>query len=491
MKRVLISFLFLLLSCGKDNVRKSNLAPELFQRVQPQSGSQSEGVIRPQIDKINSAKIQFQGNLLKEFEFPNVVINSEIHFHKKWTYLAKLQKDQSDRQFDFPIDHIDRRLTLLRFHSLNQANQFTEFSWRDFSETSLKFDLNLKYLVSKKLSLRNVQIKLFAVDKNSKRYQVAEAPLLKYQVENEDVDLESGLFSPNYNYQLEFKLKPEMMYQALIGKVWFGLYVANMEVEAEGKKLNYKDLWSKEYNQERSWVKTDKLVSFPGKKEAPALLLELDQDVEYRNDGQVMFFSQTRSDESNKWKILKNDKFQYIAYFSKDDLESFEDESVVVNETEGFKGEGLVEIKGSVQSTSLVQENVILQSQVNQPRVCSRWTRFEKAECFDKDLSCHVTLNRSVVDLSREIEQSDLPGEFIKNRGVFYAHFQDLSKLSLPETELYPAVFGIVGVGHCPSQNEAGFRLPGFSPMSWMGEVGTRFDLKIVVKKPASFQLWF
>ncbi|TNE97082.1 MAG: hypothetical protein EP326_12115, partial [Deltaproteobacteria bacterium] len=235
MKRVLISFLFILVSCGKDNVRKSNLAPELFLRTQAQSESKSEGVIHPQIEKINSAKIQFQGSLLKELEFSSVVINSEVHFHKKWTYLAKLQKDQSDRQFDFPIDHIDRRLTLLRFHSLNQANQFTEFSWRDFSETSLKFDLNLKYLVSKKLSLRNVQIKLFAVDKNSKRYQVSEAPLLKYQVENEDVDLESGSFTPNYNYQLEFKLKPEMMYKALIGKVWLGLYVANMEVETEGK----------------------------------------------------------------------------------------------------------------------------------------------------------------------------------------------------------------------------------------------------------------
>ncbi len=491
MKLVLFFVILTLTSCGKDNVRKSSPYPDYLINQDNQSIEEKDWMIEPEFETFNEAKVSFLGEKIKTFTFKKIKFDKDIHFHKKWTYLAKLQNDQDSRYFNFPIDQIDRRLNLVRLHSINQANQFNAFSPSEFLEVELKLNLKMRYLAMRALNLKNVQIKLIVVDNEFKRYEMAEAPLLKYDSEYEELQLEKGVFVPNYDYDLTFKIKPDVMHQVLSGKLWMGLYVSNIDLETSKTATDYQTIWNKEYDKARTWIMDKKLNVFEGERDVQKLMSELDNFLELRNDGQVMYFLERRSNESGQWKVLKNGKFTYVTYISNEDLDSFEVELKEIQDWRNYEGTMLIEVEGHVQSTSLSTVSKVLTSTVDEPRTCTRWTRYDKRECIRKDLSCHVTLNKEVVNFSRPLKKEDLSDEFVQRDNVFYTLIDQASEIVLPETVMSSAVIGVVGVGHCPSRNEAGFSLPGYTPMSWAGEVGIRYDLKVVVKKPASFQLWF
>lgn len=489
MKYLFIIFSLILISCGKKNLKKSSYGMPLIPNQSIQE-VESEGIIHPKISLVEKAKMKFIGDSVFEKNFKEINIDADMYFKKKWTFLSKLNRDQDDRQFDFPIDEIDRRMTLLRLHSINQANLFHEFPFDDYKEVELKFNLKVSYETVKKLSLRNIQVKLFSLDNDFKRYELAESPLLKYDSENEDIEIEPGKFTPNYSYQLTFYLSPEEAYRILIGKRWLGLYLSNLEVEIDQKKYEYNTLWEEEFSKPRTWIYTDELKSFSGKKKAHDIMKELDPEIEFSNDLQVMYFSSRRSDTKGGWKVLKNNSYQYVSYISEEDY-NFYNEHIEVRLPEELQEKFLVEVKGKVIKTESIRKDHWLSAIVDKPRRCSRWTRFEKGECYDIDLRCHVSVDSVQQVESRLLKSLDLPKGFESRGEKFSMLTNDTKSIGLPKNDLSPVVLGIVSVGHCPSRNEAGFKLREYPKWNWVNELGTRYELQVVYKKPAAFQLWF
>jgi len=489
MKYLIIIFSMAFISCGKKNLKKASYGMPLIPNQSVQE-TEKEGIIHPKISSVENVELKFLGDTVFEKRFDEISIDADVYFKKKWTFLSKLNSEQDDRQFDFPIDEIDRRMTLIRLHSLNQSNLFRGFEYSTHKEVEIKFSLKVSYETIRKLSLRNVQVKLYSLDNDFKKYELAESPLLKYDSENEDLEIKPGEFTPNYSYQLTFYLSPEDTYKILIGKRWLGLYLSNMELEFNNKTQDYKNLWEKEFSKPKTWIESDGLKTFSGDRDAHEIMKEIDSEIEFSNDFQVMYFFERRSNSSGKWRVLKNEKFQYVSYISPNDHD-FGDEHIELQSPQGLEENFLVELRGHVTKTARKRKDQWFFAIVDKPRRCSRWTRFEKAECYDIDLRCHISIHSAQLLESRSLNVSDLPGGYEQRGDKFSILANDLKDIGLPQNNLNSEELGIVSFGHCPSKNEAGFKLREFPQWNWLGETGTRYELQVVYKKPAAFQLWF
>jgi hypothetical protein len=368
-------------------------------------------------------------------------------------------------------------MNIFRIHSLNEASLFASFPYQQFDEVEIGLTVRLGYQTAQKVFLRNIQVKLFSLDHEFKRYELSEAPLLKYNSENEDIELEKGKSSPNYHYQLKFRISPLDMYKILKGDRWPGLFLSNMEVEKKGKIKDYRDILKREFKKPKIWVHNQNITQFSAKNSVSEVMKKLDSEVEYRNDGRVMYFLKKRTGERGEWRVLKNGDFSYVTYITQNELNSFDINPIYIENLDQKSGQVIVETQGHLIETKVHQTQEQLTAEVDKPRICSRWTRHDlKGECEQVDLRCFTTLKRIETHVRKLPFESKL--------------LQDVSEFKTPKNQLRTLTVGIVGFGHCPARQHAGFKIPNYPQHSRTAEVGIKYELDVVFKRPATFQLW-
>ena len=453
--------------------------------------SENENIIQPHIEKINSAKVLFKGDEFENFSFSNIKSNADLYFHKMWVYLAKLQKEQDNRQFDFPIDGVDRQINLVKLQSLLQDHSFESFDWRKFDESKLSLKLNIKYDVNQSIYIRNIRFKLYLITPDMKKFNVSEAPLIKYDNEPEEIKLNPGLYHPKYEYKLDFDIAPESLSQILSGKAWLGLAASNIDIETSRGRIEFKDLVHSEYNSFRTWIKNDNNFIYSGGKSVSQVMKKIDPKIELRSNGDIESFLGKRNSKHKNWTVISNKKISYVTYLSDDELQSFDNKFSIIDDWKEWSGKAIVEASGVVHSTSLLKSVQTLQSKIDDPIECSRWTRFDKGECTTKDLSCDVTVQGEKNEYKRNLKPDDIGiSSYIIMGDFFLGYLDELNEIKIPENKFSSQKIGVISIGDCPSQSERGFKLPGFSPLYQMKNIGLFYDISLVVKKPAPFQLW-
>ncbi|MCO4795650.1 MAG: hypothetical protein KC493_18165, partial [Bacteriovoracaceae bacterium] len=406
MKNTLIIFTLLFISCGKENIRKNNLSHLLMN----QEKTKTQSLINPQIIKVNKGTVTYTGIKSKTFELNEVLVNSDKYFVKKWTYLSKLEEEQDSLQFDFPINHIDRRMNLVRLQSLNKTNLFKSFNPENYNNVELKFSIEMNYQAAKEMKIRDIQFKLYSLSNNFKKIELAEAPLLKYSNENEDLHLQKGSFKPNYSYQLVFKITPKQMTKLMNGSSWTGLYVSNFEIATRNKIVEYKNQWQNDYRQQKIFIlKDESLLEYSTDLEVNSFMKSIYPETEFHNDGTVMYFmgKRTYRESQRQWRKMKNNKQQFVGFFTSTDYKSFSNKEELVDKNQLSEGRVLVEIRGQKLQPAFIENSKILTSIVDQPRVCHRHTRWDKAECYEIDRSCHVRTRDEVSPKVFELNPND------------------------------------------------------------------------------------
>ncbi|MCO4794203.1 MAG: hypothetical protein KC493_10840, partial [Bacteriovoracaceae bacterium] len=278
------------------------------------------------------------------------------------------------------------------------------------------------------------------------------------------------------------------------GSSWTGLYVSNFEIATRNKIVEYKNQWQNDYRQQKIFIlKDESLLEYSTDLEVNSFMKSIYPETEFHNDGTVMYFmgKRTYRESQRHWRKMKNNKQQFVGFFTSTDYRSFSNKEELVDKNQLSGGRVLVEIKGQKLQPVFVENSKILTSVIDQPRVCNRHTRWDKAECYEIDRSCHVRTRDEVSPKVFELNPSDFENttliKFNGNLGMEISNYEDIKPMKY---EPVMKAIGVIGMGHCPSKEKRGFRLIEYPAMTSQRDVRIRYDLQLTYKKPAPFQLW-
>jgi hypothetical protein len=515
MYHIILSLLILtFVSCGKEKEAD-------FQPIHKELRREKLKHYLPelQLNEISNIKIVFENrNLIKEFGSTLEAEPQKDYFRRKLIYqsMVNLQnaidtkemiKNEEYDLYNIDLYNLKERLTN---KALIQNNE-------DLLDTgSLYFNLNLSF---KNLAYINtIQSIRFKVEVISKRdwskREIGYLKLKKFGDDNERL-LSRGtdIVTPRHNYKFSLNnIDKQILTQLLSGDSQLGISLHDLNFKAESGNIHEYSKTIKEFYENRNfiYVINGKSIDrfFKMKEESVYDTLSVyDSNLELSENKQIQFLRNVESklpkfttyDQikgeprgNGLWTMMLHEESpsNVFVYIESDILKKVETfNKVWMHEENNFKELSLSNIEnkkilissqGLIHTPQLKESVSFQQSTVTNPNVCERHRRFDKGECYTKNLKCHFMVKSGSGAKSKSFSESDFTHQFKHNKKNKILHEWYSKKLKtyfmiveIKQDELFftknksyrgevkYSEVGVTRLLNCPSQKEHGFRLPG------------------------------